>query len=352
MSVKLCVLFGGVSSEHEVSRISAASVLENLHRDRYELTVLGITRDGRWLHYTGPAQLIAEDKWEAPEYTAPAILSPDRSHGGLLVKKETGWENLSVDVVFPVLHGKNGEDGTIQGLLALSGIPCVGCGVLSSAMCMDKAIAHSVLQAAGVPKAKLLALYEDEAQDMQAVEARFARELGYPLFIKPANAGSSVGITKAHNPAELEAALKAAFVHDRKIVAEEAIAGKEVECAIMGNRSPVAAQVLGEIAPVKEFYDYEAKYVDGTTELHIPARIDEVTAQRVRKTAVQAYQALECAGLARVDFFVQADGKIILNEINTLPGFTSISMYPKLFTASGVAYSDLIDRLIEYALKG
>lgn len=346
----VCVLFGGVSSEHEVSLRSAESVLQNLDPGRYQVIRVGITKEGRWLRYRGPVEEIRSGGWERGDVT-PALLSPDRGHGGLLELTPEGAKPVPVDVVFPVLHGRNGEDGTVQGLLTLAGIPFVGSGVLASAACMDKEIAHIVLTAAGVPKTDLIALTRSDTADFDALERRLRERLEYPMFVKPANAGSSVGVSKAKDPVELRDALSLAFSHDRKAVVERALTGQEIECAVLGNEAPVAAEVLAEIAPAGEFYDYGGKYLDDSAALHLPARIgDEAVIGRVREIAVRAYKAMGCRGLARVDFFVGEEGEITLNELNTIPGFTSISMYPKMFEAGGVSYPELLDRLIGYAL--
>lgn len=345
----ICVLFGGVSSEHDVSLLSAASVLRNIDTDRYHVIMVGITKDGRWLRYRGEVDAISAGEWQSGD-VCPCVLSPDRSHKGLLEFGSNGVKTIPVDVVFPVLHGKNGEDGTMQGLLELSDIPYVGCGVLAGAACMDKDVCHTMLVAAGVPKTKLIALTRPDTADFTALERRLAAELGYPMFVKPANAGSSVGISKVKDACSLRDAISLAFNRDSKIVVEQMLAGKEIECAVIGNSSPAAAYVLGEIAPKNEFYDYEGKYLDGSTDLYVPARIDEPIAQRVRELAVKAYKAMGCTGLSRVDFFVDGE-QITLNEINTLPGFTSISMYPRLFGESGLSYDKLIDRLIDCALE-
>lgn len=345
----VCVLFGGVSSEYEVSLRSAASVLRNLDPDQYEIVMVGITRDGRWLRYHGAVSAIEDGTWQDGD-VCPCILSPDRQHGGLLAIHAHTITPIAIDVVFPVLHGKNGEDGTVQGLLALAGIPFVGCGVLASAACMDKDVSHTLLEAAGVPKTKLMALTRQDIADFDALEQTLSQTLSYPMFVKPANAGSSVGVSKAKNAQELRDAISLALSHDRKIVVERTLTGKEVEVAVMGNEAPVASAVVGEIVPHNEFYDYQGKYLDNSTDLYVPARISEETIEQLRKTAVRAYSALGCAGLARVDFFVTDAGEIVLNEINTMPGFTSISMYPKLFEASGIPYPELIDRLIDHAI--
>lgn len=348
----ICILFGGVSSEHEVSLRSAATVLHNMPRERFEPVMVGITKDGRWLLYTGEVYDIPGGRWETSGKTCPAVLSPDRSHKGLLVLEQGGVRLREIDAVFPVLHGKNGEDGTVQGLLELSGIPYVGCGVLSSAACMDKAAAHLLLTAAGIPKTGLVALGAGDTADMAALERRLARALGYPMFVKPANAGSSVGVTKVKEPAALAAALELAFAHDRKAVVERAVVGQEVECAVMGGDNPVASDMIGEIAPPDGVYDYDSKYLNDTAGLYVPARVSAEAARQVRDLAVRAYRAMDCRGLARVDFFVTGEGEVILSEINTIPGFTSISMYPRLFEASGLSVAETVERLIAGALNG
>ena len=347
----LCIIFGGVSSEHEVSLRSAASVLKNADRQKFDLRMLGITKDGRWLYYDGPLELIETGEWETSGHVTPAILSPDRSHGGILLLEQAGHRTIKVDAVFGVLHGKNGEDGTIQGLFELAGIPYVGCGVLASALCMDKGVAHEILTGAGIKKTALRSVYPGELEDFDSLQARLSGGLGYPMFVKPANAGSSVGISRASNPRELRDALRLAFAHDRKAVVEQEVKGQEIECSVIGNAAPIAAKATGEVAPSAGFYDYEAKYLNDSAKLHIPAHIDEQTARKVREIAVKAYQAIGCEGFARVDFFVKANGEILLNEINTIPGFTSISMFPKMFQASGLPYGELITRLVEYALE-
>lgn len=348
----VAVIFGGVSSEYEVSLISAKSVLENIPADRYETIMVGITKDGRWLRFTGNPADLPDNRWlEKPEQLTPVCLSPDRSIGGLLVLEKESWSVQKVDVVFPVLHGKNGEDGTMQGLLELSGIPYVGCGVLSSAACMDKTVTHTLLDYAGIPTAKWQQVQQHEMECYDKVEKRLTEALTFPMFVKPANAGSSVGVSKAADTKALRTALEIAFREDSKAVVEEAIIGMEAETAVLGNLDAQAAAVVGELVPAAEFYDYNAKYIDGTTELYIPARLPEETVERLRAMAVKAYKVLGCQGLTRVDFFVQSDGNILLNELNTMPGFTSISMYPKLWQASGVEYKQLIHQLIQYALQ-
>lgn len=352
--IRLAVLFGGVSSEYEVSLLSAQSILENLDTQKYDIYRVGITKDGRWRLLTGKIPCLSESNWESDENSVPVLLSPDRSIHGLVILDKEGPRTVSLDAIFPVLHGKNGEDGTVQGLFELAGIPYVGCGVLASAGCMDKEFTHTVLSQHGIPGAKWICIHEAEKLPLSSVITRLKEAgLDFPLFVKPANAGSSVGITKAHNEQELSAALVTAFHEDCKAIIEETIDGIEVECAVMGNDAPFASDAIGEIEPLRELYDYEGKYCDDTTALHIPARVPQEASERVRSLAVQAYRAMGCRGLARVDFFIRrSNGEVILNELNTLPGFTSISMYPKLFIHSSMSYSGLLDRLIAFALEG
>lgn len=347
--MNLLVVFGGCSSEYEVSLHSSASVLRNIP-EKYNVIKLGITKDGKWFLYDGDVDSIENDRWCVEGKVTPAVLSPDRNDKCIIVMKDNTFEKIKVDVVFPVLHGKNGEDGTIQGVFELAGIPYVGCGVLSSSMCMDKAVTNTVCDYVGITQAKWVSFTKEEYNNGEINLDAVIEKLKFPIFVKPANAGSSVGITKAHNKEELLKAVDLAFVHDGKAVLEECIVGRELECAVMGNESPVASCV-GEILPEAEFYDYDAKYNDGTTGLAIPAALPDGAELKIRRAAVKTYTALGCTGLARVDFFLKEDGTVCLNELNTLPGFTSISMFPKLFAQEGIAYGDLIDRLICYALE-
>ena len=349
--LKVAVLFGGVSSEHDVSVVSATAVLNNIPRDKYDVVMIGITKDGRWLEYTGDISEIASMKWEN-EPARTAVISPDRSHAGLLLMDGTSVEVCPIDVCFPVLHGKNGEDGTIQGLFELAGIPYVGCDLLSSANCMDKVLTHTILENAGVPMAKWDFVTMRDMDNFDAVAEKMEAKLGYPMFVKPANAGSSVGVSKAKDRDGLKEACYIALKEDSKAIVEEFIDGREVENAVLGNDDPKASLVCGEITPLVEFYTYDAKYNDASTKLQLPAPISEELNEEIRKAAEHAYRAIGCKGLSRVDFFVKRDGSgIVLNEINTLPGFTSISMYPKLWEASGVPYAELLDRLIGLALE-
>lgn len=349
--LSLAVIFGGVSSEHEVSRMSVTSILENLSNERYEVHMVGITKEGRWLLYTGPVEDILSGAWEQGPVT-PAFLSPDPSVHGLVALRDGKAETIHVDVIFPALHGKNGEDGTIQGLFQLSGIPYVGCDTESSAICMDKAVTHSLLSSADIEQAHYLWFYADRFDAApDTIKNKIQARLDFPVFVKPSNAGSSVGVSKVEHFEDLDQAIRKAAREDKKVVVEEGITGQEVEVAVLGNRD-CDASIVGEIGASAQFYDYDDKYINGTSQLYIPARIPQEVGEKIRQTAVRAYRLLGCSGLARVDFFVTAgDNRVILNEINTLPGFTSISMYPKLWMAMGLSYGELLDKLIELALQ-
>lgn len=351
---KIVVLFGGVSSEHEVSRVSAACVLENLPKT-YQPICIGITRDGRWLYYPGGTDDMRTGAWQHHPGCQTAFLVPDSGVHGFVRKTDSGFITEQVDAVFPVLHGKNGEDGTVQGLLEMAGIPYVGCGVLASAACMDKVTANTLFAAAGVPHCKWMwSMAAPALADLPGLSARVEDALGWPVFVKPANAGSSVGVTRAQNADELADAVRLAAQHDAKIVLEEAVVGHEVECAVLGDAAngidTLLASTPGEIQAANAFYDYEAKYQSADSRTLIPALITPAQQQQVQRLAKEAYTALGCAGLARCDFFVREDGAVLINEINTLPGFTPISMYPKMMAYEGVSYPELLDRLIQLAM--
>lgn len=349
--IKVAVIFGGVSTEHDISLISATNVMQNLSAEKYEIIPIGITKKGRWLFYPGSISAISGGNWESNPDCAPAAIFPDRVYKGVAKIEDGEVSFVKVDVVFPVLHGKNGEDGTVQGLLELSGIPYVGCGVLSSAVCMDKSFTHTVLEQNGIHTAAWRVIKQSEINHLDELCESIPEELGgFPVFVKPACSGSSFGVNKASDPDELKEAVKLAFAHDKKVIVEEYIKGRELECAVMGNDTPFASGV-GEIVSCNEFYDYDAKYVLGTSGLNIPADIPESAASEIKKTAVKAFSALGCSGLARVDFFLTEQGRVVLNEINTMPGFTSISMYPKLMDNMGISYPELLDRLISLALE-
>lgn len=347
--IKVAVLFGGVSSEHDISLISATNVIENMPKDKYEVICIGITKKGRWLYYPGDVSNIASGEWEKDTDCSSAIISPDPLHKGIIILENGEYTTRKVDVVFPVLHGKNGEDGTVQGLLDLSKIPYVGCGLLASASCMDKTHTHSVLDYNNIRTAEWRMLGLRDLNHLDRKCAEIADDLGFPVFVKPANAGSSIGINKANDLDALKEAVKIAFSHDNKVVIEKFIKGRELEVAVFGYDSPFASFV-GEIAKSNDFYDYESKYINNSVELRIPAEIPDESEKAIRETAINAYKAMGCKGLSRVDFFLTDDGEVVLNEINTMPGFTSISMYPKLMEDLGMTYSYLIDKLIEQAI--
>lgn len=381
--LRVGILFGGRSGEHEVSLLSAASVLNAIDKDKYEVVPIGITKEGRWLTAEHAQNLLEGKPVHAPRplragdpETTPGaavlaqgesvVVPPEPVHrekgltpfqsDAALVRRASD-RAINVDVIFPVLHGTFGEDGTIQGLLELAEIPYVGAGVLGSAAGMDKDIMKSLFIGADLPIVKhvtfLRAAWE---KDSKKVQKLVESKLKYPVFVKPANLGSSVGIGKAHNRKELGPAIEEAAKFDRKIVIEQSVGGKknkarEVECSVLGNDEPVAS-VPGEIVPVKEFYDYDAKYLDEGSQLIIPAKLTKTETKKVQELAVKAFKAVDCSGLARVDFLMDPKTrKIYLNEINTMPGFTSISMYPKLWASSGLEYADLIDRLIQLGIE-
>ena len=350
--LNVCVLFGGISPEHAVSLRSAESVLNNMNSEKYNIFPVGITRQGQWyLFGSKDYSLLPGGAWEKSPENCPATISPVRGEG-LLCFRQDGMYKQPIDVVFPVLHGENGEDGAMQGLLQLAGIAYVGPHVSASAVAMDKTLTKLVVDQAGLPQAAWhLVRRADLDNRLERVLSQLESRFAYPMFVKPAGTGSSVGVSKVTNRESLETALRAAAQFDPKILVEEFIHGREVEVAVMGNDSPVAS-ICGEIDSGADFYDYDAKYVTDTSVAYIPARIDEEVAEQVRNAAVQIYSAIGCQGLSRVDFFVTyADQRIVFNEINTIPGFTSISMYPKLFDASGIPYDALIDQLLELAME-
>ena len=349
--LRIGVLFGGRSAEHEVSLVSAASVMQALDKKKYEVVPIGITPEGRWLSSADALRLLKE---KAPLADIPEhLMLPDPAKQGLVPISGEGASVLPVDVLFPVLHGTFGEDGAIQGLFELADIPYVGAAVLGSSLGMDKVVQKQVLHDAKIPVVLFRSYTAHEVGEKgKKVEREVESVLGYPCFVKPANTGSSIGISKVHRRSELASAVAVALRYDRKILIEQGVTqAREIECAVLGNDDPKAS-VLGEIIPSNEFYDYDAKYVDGKTAAYIPAPMPSALTKRIRFMAIEAYKALDCAGMARVDFFVQRKtNRIFLNEINTIPGFTSISMYPKLWEASGLPYPRLLDELIRLAVQ-
>lgn len=351
----LLVLFGGVSSEHEVSCVSASSVLKHINKDKYDIYSIGITKEGNWLLTSSPIVDIGDGSWKDDAGNKTAFISPDRSFKGILVEGENGeYEKIPIDIVFPVLHGRNGEDGTMQGLLQISGIPFVGSDAAASAASMDKAITKAIIEQAGsINQADCVvvhkSIYEmDKKNEETAILDYFQDRL--PIFVKPANAGSSVGISKVKKAEELRDALNKAFKEDDKVVIEEGITGREIEVAVLGNDKPKAS-CIGEIFAANEFYDYEAKYENEASKTGIVRDLDDKKEEEIKNTAIRIYELMGCKGLSRVDFFLKESGRLIFNEINTIPGFTNISMYPKLWEESGLKYEELIDKLIELALE-
>ncbi len=345
----VAVIFGGQSSEHEVSRVSASSIISNLDQEKYYVIPVGITKAGKWMIYNGPVDNIKNGEWE--KFGTPAILSPDASQKGLIKIVGDKAKLIPIDLVFPVLHGKYGEDGTIQGLFELAQIPYVGNGVLSSSISMDKAFTKIIAKNAKIPQAKYIEVRSGELNRIKSVATKIEKKLGYPSFVKPANAGSSVGITKAHNKDELIEGLKSAAEHDNKIVVEKGIVGREIECAVLGNGHNISASCVGEIFAAAEFYDYDAKYNNSDSKTVVPAEISEEKQNEVRNMAIRVFEAVDGSGLARIDFFIE-DGteNVIFNELNTLPGFTPISMYSMLWNACGKSMRELLDELIDLAL--
>ena len=346
-ALRLAVVFGGRSPEHEVSVVSARSILREADPDRLLVEPFGITRSGHWLTPQQTAErLAAVERGERPDLGA----APPGAGDGLLDHPDVLTALRRADVVFPIVHGRNGEDGTLQGFCELAGLPYVGSGVAASAAGMDKGLMRAAFAADGLPQARYVVLRPHDTQRPTAeMLAAVGHDLGFPLFVKPANGGSSIGVSKARSTEDLGDAIARAARYDRKVICEEALPGREIECAVLGNTEPRPSP-LGEIRPHEDFYTYEAKYEDRGTELLVPAELDAETARRVQDYAVRAYRSLDCAGLARVDCFVD-DDRIWVNEVNTLPGFTPISMYPRLWQEAGVSYSQLITRLVEFALE-
>ena len=355
--IRLGLIFGGRSGEHEVSLMSARSVLKAINKDKYDITLIGITKEGKWVAGADPMRaLTAGDMADMSE----AVLLGEPGKRELLTLQAAGANSKAIqlsaitelDVIFPLLHGPYGEDGTVQGLLELADLPYVGAGVLGSAVAMDKAVCKDVLRANGIPVVDWITVGRGEIErDAEGVARRAEAKFPFPIFTKPANLGSSVGVVKAHQHAELVRALRESARYDRRVLVEQGIHAREIEVSVLGNDEPLAS-VPGEIVPGQEFYTYEDKYIDDRSQLIIPAPIPPETADQAREYALRAFKAIDAAGLARADFLLDKDsGKLYLGEINTIPGFTQISMYPKLWEASGLSYSELIDRLVNLALE-
>lgn len=352
MKKTVCIIFGGCSSEHEVSCVSAANIIDSVDMERYDVLTVGITKEGSWYLYQGGTEEMRNGSWKE-KLGKRCVLSHDPEHHGLLVFHQSGDVSLEhVDVIFPVLHGKNGEDGTIQGLFELAQIPYVGCGVLASSACMDKVTTKQLLKQVGIRVTDGFEISAVQAENVKEVHETICSGVGYPVVVKPSNAGSSVGITLVKQEDELAAALRLAAENDRRILIERAMDIRELECGVLGGFEDAAASCVGEIVKKTEMYDYDTKYLTGTTELVIPAQLTAEQEAKIRETAVKAFHALDCFGLSRVDFFIEkTTGEILLNEINTLPGFTDISMYPMLWKKTGIDSKELITRLIELSAQ-
>ena len=351
--LRIGVIFGGRSGEHEVSLRSAESIINSMDRSKYEIVPIGITKEGRWLTSGNATAMLPEALMTSDTQKQVAIIGDPTRQG--LTSLDDGHRALSsqpLDAVFPVLHGTYGEDGTIQGLLEMAGVPYVGCGVLASAIGMDKVAMKHLFQQAGLTIIEYQWFLRESWEDNPlSIINRIARALGFPTFVKPANLGSSVGVSKATNKRELRDAINDAARYDRKVVVERAVDGREIEVSVLGNDDP-AASLPGEVITGHEFYDYEDKYIDGVSRTEVPAKLPKKIIEQIQRDAVTAFRAIDGSGLARVDFFVErGTNRVIINEINTMPGFTSISMYPKLWQASGISFSELIDRLIQLAIE-
>lgn len=347
MSKNIAVFFGGCSSEYEVSLSSAYAVISNMDTGKYHPVPVGITREGRWFYFTGDVEKIKEDTWYSSGDCFPACLTPDRKAHQLFIQKDTGVETIIIDAAFPMLHGKNGEDGTIQGLIELANIPLIGCGTLASALCMDKDRAHKLANAAGIRIPKALVLEKNMDKD-RAV--RFADDTGYPIYVKPVRAGSSYGVTKVQEPEKLAEALEIAFRYDNQVIVEENIEGVEVGCAVLGNEF----LTLGEIDEIElsdGFFDFTEKYTLKTSAIHVPARVSKEISGKIKAAAKCIYRALDCRGFARVDMFLTPDGEIVFNEVNTIPGFTEHSRYPGMMKAAGMTFPEMIEQIIELAVR-
>ena len=345
--IKVAVIFGGCSSEYSVSLQSASAVIRALDPARFAVISVGISREGEWFYYTGEVSRIENDTWREAGCT-PAVIAPNRRVHGLWVLGASGVETVCVDVVLPILHGRNGEDGTVQGAVALSGIPLAGCGILASALCMDKDRAHRLAALSGVrvPKSFVLNTVTDEEQAVA-----FARELGFPVYVKPVKAGSSYGISRVCSMDGLREALAQAAFYDDEVLIEEEIEGFEVGCAVLGTEELITGEV-DEIELSGGFFDFTEKYTLQTSEIHVPARISEEQAAQVKETAKRIYRALGCSGFARVDLFLTGEGELVFNEVNTIPGFTAHSRYPGMMKAAGISFSELLTRIIGQALEG
>lgn len=342
----VAVIFGGQSSEHDISCISASTIIGNIDRDLYDLFLIGITKDGRWLKVNN-TQEIRDGIWLSSDTTA--VISPDVSHKGILYIKDDKITHQTIDVIFPVLHGLYGEDGTIQGLFEMSTIPYVGCGVIASGLSMDKFFTKVIVERLGIRQARFVPVFKRQLGDMDNVIGKIEAALSYPVFVKPSNAGSSVGVSKAYNKEELINALNLAAIHDKKILVEETIIGRELECAVLGSKD-IKASGVGEVVAAADFYDFDAKYNNNESKTDLSPILPEGIEDEIRNNAVRIFRAVDGFGLARIDFFLTKDtNEVVFNELNTLPGFTAISMYPMLWEKQGLNKKELLTTLIEEA---
>jgi len=341
--LNVAVFFGGCSSEYSVSLSSAYSVILNLDNEKYTPLMIGITKEGTWYYYNGPTEKLMDDSWHDSQYCTPAVVSPNRGDCCLLLLKDDGITRIPIDVALPVLHGRNGEDGTLQGLLELAGIPLAGCGTLASALCMDKDRAHKLVSLAGIRVPQAMVLEPDTPLERIKV---FAEETGYPLFVKPVKAGSSYGITKVFRQEQMADAVSLAFSYDNQAIIEETIEGFEVGCAVLGDKDLMVGEV-DEIEISGDFFDYTEKYTLKTSAIHVPARISGAKADEIKETAKQIYRILGCSGFARIDMFLQPTGEIVFNEANTIPGFTEHSQYPRMMKAAGYTFRQILTEIIE-----
>lgn len=350
--LNVAVIFGGCSTEHDVSIASASTIINNMKSEKYNIIPIYITREGKWLMYDGPSkENVKNIQWD--KFGVSAVISPDRMHKGLLRIVGDKVKIVKIDVVFPALHGTNAEDGTIQGLFEMAGLKYVGCGVLASSVCMDKSITKTIAKQLGVKQAEYLVVESYELEELESICKNVRYKLGYPCFVKPANGGSSVGISKVKNKKDLEKAIPLAFLFDNKIVIEKAIIGRELECAVLGDGgNETQISCVGEVIAADEFYDYDSKYNNSDSKTVLPADISEKISNEIQEISLKIFRAVNGSGLSRVDFFLENETEnIIFNEINTMPGFTNISMYPMLFEEKGLQISDTIDALINIALE-
>lgn len=345
--LNVAVIFGGNSSEYKVSLESASAVISNLNTDKWNPVTIGISSTGDWWYYTGPVERIKNDTWNDHKYCVPAVLSVSRNNPGLILLDDQKITTIPIDVALPVLHGRNGEDGTVQGMIALAGIPLAGCGVLASAICMDKDRAHKLVELAGirVPKSMVITSTQETETALD-----FGSIVGCPLFVKPVKAGSSYGITKIHSLYDLPKAIETALQYDDEVIIEENIEGFEVGCAVLGTDDLITGEI-DEIELSQGFFDYTEKYTLKTSAIHVPARINDQKAAEIKESAKRIYKALGCSGFARVDMFLTASGKIVFNEVNTIPGFTEHSRYPGMMKAAGLSFQNIIDRILGQAYE-